>query len=440
MTIISSRAMPAAGPGITYGLLQVLVVVGIIVALGEFAAWLLRYLPRSASRTISARLDRARAGAVKIGIHTGKGNLRAQLDALKHRKLGFIGRLRYVHARKRLLGPTPKSVLQSHSRRSYYRDMIRQFLLRCISLFRPVGIISAANLRILLLAGAIVMIRDEHISGIKTNLIHLRQTIPWHSFAEWVREWYVLVALVVVALIVATRSPMVDRIRARDEAAKDTNRLLAQLYAKLSDVQHSAAEYIKLIDESRTEMLARTVLKASGGLYTWTYSDGLEPRTDRFRANMPESWPSEKAERLVQVCKELADHLAEYRRNGLHTVAQRLTWPVFSSLFECRIMFYNTELCIDLPTSLLADFASEANMVFRDDLKMLNELESRGDHESRESWQIHTDNAIREYACRLDMRLAAAYAILLHLNHVNYFLNKRLHGNTRTRLASSFVR
>jgi hypothetical protein len=412
----------------------------LIVAIGELVSQLLRYLPRSASRTISARLGRARAGAAKLGVRTGKGDLRGQFDELKRRKLGFVGWLRYVRARKRLLGPTPESVLQSHSRRSYLRDTIYQFLLRCISLFRPYGIISAANLRILLLAGAIVVVIKGQEDSVKTTLIHLRETIPWHSIAEWLREWYVLVALVVVALIVARRSPLVDRIRARDEAAKDANRLLAQLYGRLSDLQLCAAEYIKLIDESRAEVVDGAVLKASSGLYTWTHSGGLTPNTNRFMVNTPGGWPSKKADRLEQACKELSDHLAGYRRNGLHTVARRLMLPVFFSLFECCISFSDPELFIHLRTRLLVDFVGDANTRIQNDFKMMTQAEGHDEHESREFLRIHTDDAIRDYAGSLDMRLASAYVTLLHLNHINYFLNRRLHGNTRTRLAGSFVR
>jgi hypothetical protein len=211
-----------------------------------------------------------------------------------------------------------------HCRRDYLQDIIQQFLLRCIYLFQPSRrIISVANLRILLLAGAIVVILDEYVGGLKAIMIHLRETVQWHSVVEWIREWYVLVSLVLVALIVATRTPLVDRVRARDEAAKDANRLLAQLYGRLSDVQHCAAEYIKVVNGSRTEVVAGAVLKGSSGRYTWTYGRGLTLSTDRFMVNMPEHWPTKEADGLEQAYKScpitlssIAETVYTQSRNG----------------------------------------------------------------------------------------------------------------------------
>ena len=65
---------------------------------------------------------------------------------------------------------------------------------------------SLANLRILLLAGAIVVVMDRHVATLEHKLLQLRAALPWHSIAEWIREWYVLVALIIVAMIVVTRS------------------------------------------------------------------------------------------------------------------------------------------------------------------------------------------------------------------------------------------
>lgn len=438
MSITSSSKMHTAGHGIIPEWLQVILFFLLIVAIGEGLPRLWIYLSRSASRTISARLDRARTGAAKLGVRTGNGDLRGQLDKLKRQKLGFVGWLRYVRARKRLLGPTPKRVLQFHSHRNYFQDMIYQFLLRGISLFWPNRIISAANLRILLLAGAIVVILNGQVDDLKTTLIRLREAIPWNSTAEWLREWYVLVSLVVVALIVARRSPLVDRIRARDESAKDANRLLAQLYGRLSDLELCAAEYIKQIDGSRAQLVAAAVLKASSGRYTWSHSSGLTSSANSFMTNTLEGWFNKKP--VEQAFKELSDHLAVYRRNGLDTVAQRLTLPVSFSLYECCIRFSHPELFNYLRRYFLLDIVSDENTLIRTDFEMMNKAEGRGDDERHEFWKIHTDDAIRDYACSLDGRLASAYVILLHLNHINYFLNRRLHGNTRTRLAGSFVR
>lgn len=440
MSIIASSATNTTGHGIISGLIQVLVYGLLIVVVGAFTAWLLTNFRVRASHAISARLNRARTGAAKLGVHTGRGDLRGQLDVLKEQKLGFIGWLRYVRTRRCLLNPTPKRVLLSYSRRDYHQDIIQQFLIRCIYLFQPSRIISAPNLRILLLAGAIVVIQDEHVGGLMAIIIHLHETVPWHSAVEWIREWYVLVSLVVVALIVATRSPIVDRVRARDEAAKDANRLLAQLYGRLSDVQRCAAEYIKIIDEGRTEVVARAVLKASNGRYTWTHGYGLRLSSDLFIVNTPEDRCNKEADRLEQACKELSDHLVGYRRNGLHTVAQRLTWPVFSSLFECNIMFSDAELCAYLRTRLLLDFSGNENTYIRDQLEMITEAERRDEPGRHEFLRSHANDAIRDYACSLDMKLVSAYVTLLHLSRINSFLNRRLHGNTRTRLAGSFVR
>lgn len=442
MIVALSNTMHITGREINSLLTEfVLIAIAIIVVTEVASVLLRRYLPRSANTTIDARLTRARTAASKIGINIGRGDLLRQFDTLKRQKLGFIGRLRYLRARRRLLGPTSRGVLQRHSRRDYRRDMLCQFLLRFISLFRLNGIVSADNFRIVLLAAAIVAIINEHSAPLKATLVHLRETIPWHSVLEWARQWYVLVSLVIVVLIVARSSPLVDRIRARDESAKDTNRLLAQLYGKLSNVARSATEYIKLVDESRPYIVARVARKATGGYYTWTHGYGLKHYHDRYWGNAPEPWSSSEAGKLDRACKEIADHLAEYRKNGLHTVANRLTLPVFLSLFECHIMFFRSEFSVEpLRTALLLDPLDKANWQIEDAVKQMTDAKRNGDEEAHELWRTRANGAIRNYADILDGRLVSAYVMLLHLNHINSFLNRRLHGTIRSRLASSFVR
>ena len=221
--------------------------------------------------------------------------------------------------------------------------MFRQFLLRCISLFRPYEIISAESLRILLLAGAILLIEAEGTATLRSTLIHLFRTVPWYSIAEWFNHWYGLVTVAVIILAVSTRSPLVDRIRARDEAAKDANRLLAQLYGRLYDVTLSAYEYVKVVEETRTAIVDNDCTKATGKLYSWTYGGGLKPHSHNVWDNAPECSFDEEADNLDRACRELSDHLAEYRQNGLHAVANRLTKAVDSSLWQCSIRFGSIE-------------------------------------------------------------------------------------------------
>lgn len=411
----------------------------LIAVVAEFTGRRLHYLRRSASRSIERRLARGLNAAVKLGVHTEHSDVRGQLAVLEKQTLGFIGRLRYLRVRKRLLDPTPESVLRSHSRRAYLSDVISQFLDRIISIFRPFALISLANLRILLFSGIFAAVINHQIAHLRLILIHIREVVPWHSIAGWLREWYTLVALVLVALIVATRSPLVDRVRARDEAAKDANRLLAQLYGRLSEVQRCAAIYTSLIEKNRAVVVADAVEKASNGVYTWTYGGGLA-LTGLFRPNLLEGWFSNEANRLEEACKELSDHLAGYRRVGLHTVASRLTSAVFLSLFECCISFSSPEQITYLRTRLLLDLVGRENVRIRSALETMIEAEREGDDGTRQIFRTQADNSIRVYACSLDEQLATAYTIIFHLNHINAFLNRRLHGNARTRLASSLVR
>lgn len=271
-------------------------------------------------------------------------------------------------------------------------------------------------------------------------LDHLRIILPWHSIAEWTREWYALIFLAVVILIVFPRSPLVDHIRARDESAKDANRLLAQLFGRLSNVEHCAYWYLEEVDAIRIKIIKMAVLKATNGLYTWTHTDGLKPRANGYLETAPEPLPNEKAEKLDQACRELADHLAEYRRNGLHTVAYRMARPVSCSLDACRIRFDDAEANAYMSPRLLLGLCDRDFSLAGNGPEEIFEAERRGDDECCEQLRIQIDNAARNFACHLDSDLASAYATLRHLKRINYYLNKRLHGNPRTRLASSLIR
>jgi hypothetical protein len=417
-----------------------LAVIGVVVLAG-FASGLLEghYWSRRASSTITTRLDRARKASMELGIQSGKGHLRKRLYKLERQKLGLLGRLRYARARGRLLDPTPTKVLRSHSRRDYHRKVICQFVLRPIRLFQPYGIVSVENVCILLLAGTSVMILNQHAAGLNGELAHLRTIIPWHSIAEWTKEWYALISLVVVILIVSPKSPLVDHIRARDESAKDTNRLLAQLYGKLSNVERSAYWYLEKVDANRARIVKMAVLKATNGLYTWTHGEGLAPPANRWETE-PEQLPYEESDQLEKACKELSDHLTEYRGNGLHTVAYRMMRPVSSSLFACWITFDNAEMNAGMRTQLLLDQFGRNVPLIGNWVEEMVEAEHRGNDEDRERLRILADNAARDFASGVDANLASAYVTLRHLHRINYYLNRRLHGTTRTRLAGSLIR
>jgi hypothetical protein len=435
MVLIPPSTMGSWSRSVSHYFWQVLIIGLGIALVTEFISWPVARLQGSAWATVFNRLDRARAAATRLGMQPGKGNIVKQFEDLN---LGLIGWLRHRRVRKILREPTPGHVLQFRSRCAYFRDRLTEFLLRCISLFRPYGIFSLANLRILLLAGAIVVVMDGRVATLKLKLFQLRNTLPWHSIVEWIREWYVLVALIIVTMIVVTRSPLVDRVRARDEAAKDANRLLAQLFGKLSDVERNARKYLDLVEEDRFRLVYDAVLKATGGHFTWTHDTGLAPANWRSRI-FSNQFSGQEAEMLDKTCKELSDHLAEYYINGLHTVAFRLTRPVYWSLSSCRLRFSNPDSGDEMKRRFFVNLEGASQRIERL-AKQMTETERNENAELCEHLRIQMDEAARSYASYLDAQLASAHQTLLHLHHVNHFLNKRLHGTTRTRLAGSFVR
>jgi hypothetical protein len=435
MVLIPPSTMGSWSGSVNNYLVQVLIIGLAIAFVAELISRPVARLQGSAWATVFTRLNRARATATRLGIQLGKGDIEKQFENLK---LGLIGWLRYRRVRKILREPTPDRVLRFRSRCAYFRDRLTEFLLRCISLFRPYGIFSLANLRILLLAGAIVVVMDGRVATLKHKLLQLRNAFPWHSIAEWIREWYVLVALIIVVMIVVTRSPLVDRVRARDEAAKDANRLLAQLFGKLSDVERNARKYLDLVEEDRTRLVSNAVLKATGGHFTWAHRTGLAPASWHSRI-VSVQLRGQETEMLDRTCKELSDHLAEYYSNGLHTVAFRLTRPVFWSLSSCRLSFSKPDSGDDVRRRFLVDPVAVRQRI-ENMAKQVTEAERSGCAEACEHLRIEVDEAARSYAAYLDAQLASAHQTLLHLHHVHHFLNKRLHGTIRTRLAGSFVR
>jgi hypothetical protein len=94
--------------------LGLVLIIGLAIAfVAELISSLVARLVGSAWATVFARLSRARATAMRLGIQLGKGDIEKQFENLK---LGLIGWLRYRRVRKILREPTPGRVLRFRSR------------------------------------------------------------------------------------------------------------------------------------------------------------------------------------------------------------------------------------------------------------------------------------------------------------------------------------
>lgn len=149
-------------------------------------------------------------------------------------------------------------------------------------------------------------------------------------------------ALLAVGLwMVARPFPVVDRIRARDEAAKDANKLLAELYGQLTQLSHVLYQWREELLTGRHDRVASYVEEVTHGRHSWGPGGGLIAarhvvpfRRTAGRFPGPEVVGGRLTARIEAI--EILD--ASIRDKGLVVVARRLTWRVRYPMGELGLL------------------------------------------------------------------------------------------------------
>ncbi|MFG3101275.1 hypothetical protein ACGFZL_12255 [Streptomyces sp. NPDC048182] len=367
--------------------------------------------------------------ASELGARVGDPGWRKELP----RSRANLGRkspvrlLRYLIARRLVRQVTVKKLERMTRRRNALEQLSRT----------PKRVVNLAGRRsVVLLASGAVVYRYEHPGRTRADFQIIADELP--RIAEQ-RTWVPILVLVVGVFAFTRSGSLIDRIRARDEAAKDVNRMLAELLAKLSELDVALQEVHENIDAYRSAYLDAASGAAESGR-AWSPGFGFE--SDHYalgvslygKKSLEILLEKPEFQRLQCALDAVADHLTDIREKGISSVALRILYPVWEELFDCRLqshLYHSTSrYAVGIKYSMLGlgwmkerletkerHFARLAKKDDRDD----GELDARLVEES-----YHLDDLI------LQSRLAHC-----KLQKIKRFLLKRLHGTSLTKLVSA---
>lgn len=265
------------------------------------------------------------------------------------------------------------------------------------------------------------------------------------------------VALFAGLLLLGRATPLVDHIRARDEAAKEANRLIAQLYGAFVRLDLAIYDWHEALARDRSALVGEWVEHITDARYGWSYQGGLcDP--------LPQGWASSREQRFEREAAELETALGAVReiedkleQAGLTEIAIRLTWKVHGSLRELAVPAGSSRWTIRdaIPSPATIATCLEAH---RPLLPWLEDDAISGDgfHEyrlagdgavrtaaqpksmaSQQAFEAELEEHAFGVARVVDCRLAELYRCRMHLVRVIGHLNRRLHGSLFTRSAAA---
>lgn len=150
-----------------------------------------------------------------------------------------------------------------------------------------------------------------------------RDTVEWLSHPTYIGYLpVILLGLAVVAVL--GRSPLIDLVRARDEAAKDANRLLAELLGSLIDLLSCLDDYTDHLESTRVSRVDSFVRRLSHDRFRWTGA-GVIPGGVEIAGPLDEFPISASSNtHLSKVVETVADLDRRIKRLGLRSVAWRM--------------------------------------------------------------------------------------------------------------------
>jgi hypothetical protein len=244
------------------------------------------------------------------------------------------------------------------------------------------------------------------------------------------------VALIVLGLlVVARRGPLIDDIRARDDAARDANRLLGELQGQLLRVLYAMYDWRRQLDDARWGMVSRWVDEASSGTYQWRLSGGIEPASRRrlmsLGPRVEEAWETDRYAELDRLCEELATLMAKITDAGLHSVAIRLARRVYRPL-------HHLGLTTTFPTaqSIRRQIATPSSLGKDWKHHFLFERPTSADPNGMRYFEAELEDEAFKRARWADLTLAQLRLAERSIEDVLDFLGRRVAGRFWTRLLS----
>ncbi|MGP3942774.1 hypothetical protein [Streptomyces sp. 6N106] len=242
------------------------------------------------------------------------------------------------------------------------------------------------------------------------------------------RTW-IPVLVLVIGLVAATRSsPLVDRVRARDEAAKDTNRLLTELLAYLSELQVAVSACNERLSSYRTSYFDEVCRSNLTGI-RWNPPRGLGKEHLIWPTILDKELATAEFERSEAALDATHEHLKSIRDKGLSSVAFRILAPVSASLRTCgfHLPLYFVDKDVTSATAIsplgFGWLMRRAETIQRPVMQLLENQEV-----------CRADALLVEESYRLDDLILKRHINELELRRLCTFLRKRIHGTTLTRL------
>lgn len=254
--------------------------------------------------------------------------------------------------------------------------------------------------------------------------------------------------ILLLALALFARStPVVDHIRARDEAAKDANRLLGELHGVLERISTELGELRDDLDGNRWRLVSEWVREATGGRYSWQVPAGLCRGDERsyLWTNYSHSMWYFEGDALDKSVSDLEALEKRFQTAGLEAVAERLTWKVRTSLHHLGVL--SGHLSRHLigqhgSTSRLRRVAETVPRLTESLLKHRQQLPVSGttgdgtfDPSGKDRNRLETELEERAFDCALvgDRILDELLLAERHLDRVLRFLYRRTYGSYWTR-------
>ncbi len=274
----------------------------------------------------------------------------------------------------------------------------------------------------------------------------------WHTLTSSEAGRLLPLTLLVLALFVVSRgTPLVDHIRARDEAAKDANRLLSELLGALGRLDRQLYEWRQDLDDGRFRIVRRWVDVTTSGRYCWNYDGGIE-RTDSVDMWGTSPIREHDGSELYAAMDAVTDVEQRLDRAGLSHVARRLTRKVRASTSALGLITglknWSIHREVITPTDLeerLENVRQRLPQISRASIEQPDDIAlfryharvRRDDPDAgRKGMEAELEDRAFDCSCAVDTVLAETMLLELHAHRVAGYLHRRTHGSALMRALS----
>ncbi|MGW5440447.1 hypothetical protein [Nocardia asteroides] len=339
-----------------------------------------------------------------------------------------IGRLQFARVQRRL-APLDRDVLQRWAHRDVNADRYSAKI---------------ARVRFLLLGPR--PSRGNLLSGRRTAAVLALATVLWvrpsHQLADWITArsqdmWRLidggtvtrtLPALMIIAgLFVVCSRTALDNMRARDEASKDANKLLAELLARLVTARRATRSWRQVLSRERFSLTDELVRRLTGHRYHALSTGGIALTTvsTKFPLGHPAAVRQGEADAIASAVAEVTEVCERIRQAGLQTVCRRLTWAehaAFDSLGIFRIAAHEVRPLRSAPQPSHVRAEIDQILEFAQ-----HQFPDPDDPEERARFGRWVEDQAFGLQKGLDERLAQLAAVERNLDIAIHLLNRRLH-------------